>query len=266
MKKLLFIVVAAVAMMACNSAVDSPDFPAKDKKAVDKATVEAVSQIGQSAAKIDTYLTNAGYAKVEGVVLNAPKRVPAKMKAPAADATYAVYVYGLDPQYIDEKADPAVAQFNNVISKGNTVVVVIAIFVDDQLMEMATLMSVGAGKKVNQKYVTLTNDMYATLPSSALQANWEGTAQLEDAKEAEYTKHDDFAAAISGAPAGVVADEFGYAITGVNAALMTYEGFAYMGYWDNPTAKEVEEQTKKGFEPYVSAEIIVADISLLMEE
>lgn len=262
MKKLLFIAVAALTLIACGSPKDNPELPAKDKKALDKATVEAVACIGQSPAKVAELLTSAGYVKVEGVKLEAPKRIAAKTKAPAAGATYDVFLYGLDASAIDKDAEFATAEFNKVISSGNSIILAFAIYYNDQLVEMITSICVAKGAKVNQKYTKISDEMYATLPANALATSWQGVIVTD--KEQKYTKREDYVAFIAGAQE-LQAEEFGYAATSVNLD-GTPAGFAYVCDWVNPDEKAVAEQTKDGYEPYVAGQIAVLDLALLLTE
>ena len=259
MKKLLFIAMAALTLIACGGGQNSPELPAKDKKALEKVTAEsAVKQLGASSASLDKYLKDAGYSKVEGVSASAPKRLQGKVKAPAAAETDAMYVYGVDPKAIDAEGEAAAEYVNAVLKKGNSVIIVYVVYMDDKMVELATSLIVNANKNANQKYVTLSDEMYATLPESALMVQWSGATAI-GGKQAEYTKHEDFNAALTGAEA-VIAEEMGYAITSAN-----YDGFAYVGEYENPNEAEKQAQAKDGFEPYALILTAVLDISLLME-
>ena len=258
MKKFLFIAMAALTLMACGTPKDNPELPAKDKKAFDKATVEAVACIGQSSAKVAELLTSAGYVKLEGIKLEAPKRIAAKTKAPAAGATYEVFLYGLDASAIDKEAEFATAEFNKVISKGNSIILVYVVYYNDQMVEVVSNLCTAKGSKVNQKYTKTSDEMYATLPASALMTSWEGKVAADS--EQKYTKHDDYVAFIAGAQE-LQAEEMAYAVTSTN-----YDGFAYICDWINPDEKTVAEQTKEGYEPYALEQVAVLDLALLLQD
>ena len=258
MKKFLFMAVAALALIACGGQ-NSPELPAKDKKALATVTAQAaVQQLGASSASLDKYLKDAGYSKVEGVSASAPKKLQGKVKAPAATESYAMYVYGVDPKAIDAEGEAGAEYLNAALKKGNSVIIVYVVYADDKMVELATSLIVNANKYANQKYVTLSDECYATLPESALMVNWSGATEIAG-KEAEYTKHADFDAALIGAENAAAASEMGYAITSTN-----YDGFAYVGEYENPDEAAQQAQKKDGYEPYAVIITAVLDLSLLL--
>ena len=59
MKKVLFTIMAAVVLMSCGGSANDPEISANDKKAMKKASCDAVAQLGENKANVDTYLTSA---------------------------------------------------------------------------------------------------------------------------------------------------------------------------------------------------------------
>jgi len=258
MKKILFMAVIAVAFMACGEK-NGANLPSKDKKALDKVTVQAIEMIGQSAASVEKALLNAGFVKSDIDLMGAPKRMERKFQAPAASTTTEVmYVYGVDPEkFADDDEDASVAAFNSALKKGS-IIVAYVVFTGDKLYGIECIAIAQCAKNASRMYTDISDGLYAEIPDNALMSQWEG----EIAKKT-YTKQNEFVAAIAAAEDGITAAEQGYAVTA--AVGSAYEGFVYVGQWADPNAADKAQMEKKGYLPYVTAMLAVLDINALMQ-
>lgn len=263
MKKILFMAVIAVAFMACGEK-NGANLPSKDKKAMDKVTVQAIEMIGQSAASVEKALLNAGFVKTNidpmGDPMGAPKRMKHKFQAPAASSTTEVmYVYGVDPEkFSDEDEDANVAAFNSALKKGS-IIVAYAVFAGDKLYGIECIAVAKCAKGASSMYTNISDGMFAEIPSDALMSKWEGAIAKKS-----YTKQNEFVAAIAAAEDGITAQEQGYAVTA--AVGSAYEGFVYVGQWADPDAATKAEMEKDGYLPYVTAIFAVFDINAAMQQ
>ena len=258
MKKILFMAVIAVAFMACGEK-NGANLPSKDKKALEKATVQAIELIGQSAASVEKALLNAGFVKTDIDLMGAPKRMKHKFQAPAASSTTEVmYVYGADPEkFSDEDEDANVAAFNSALKKGS-IIVAYVVFAGDKLYGIECIAIAQCANGASRMYTDISDGLFAQIPDNALMSQWEGAIAKKS-----YTKQNEFVAAIAAAENGITAEESGYAVTG--AVGSAYEGFLYAGQWADPDAATKAEMEKDGYLPYVTAMFAVLDISALMQ-
>lgn len=258
MKKILFMAVIAVAFMACGDK-NGANLPSKDKKALDKVTVQAIEMIGQSAASVEKALLNAGFVKSDIDLLGAPKRMERKFQAPAASTTTEVmYVYGIDPEkFADDDEDAGIAAFNSALKKGS-IIVAYAVFGSDKLLAIECIAVAKCAKGASSMYTNISDGMFAEIPSDALMSKWEGAIAKKS-----YTKQNEFVAAIAAAEDGITAQEQGYAVTA--AVGSSYEGFLYQGIWTDPDAETKAKMEKDGYLPYVTAMLAVVDINAAME-
>ena len=255
MKKILFIAVVAFAFMACGGGNNGAELPSKDKKAFNKVTVEALDLVGQSAANVDKTLSDAGFQKVT-VPTAAPKRVKGQFKALAEEAEV-MYIYGIDPADFDMEEEEGIAVFNKTIKK-NSIIVVYAMYVGDKLEMLESSVIVQWAKGNSRIYTDVSDGLYKQIPEDAVQVIWKGVTSGKN----EYAKQDEFVAAIAAAEDGIVAQEQGIAINAITAA--GYDGFVYIGVWQNPTEKERNEMEMDGFLHYAVASFGVGDIAGFM--
>ena len=52
MKKVLFTIMAAVVLMSCGGSANDPEISANDKKAMKKASCDAVAQLGENKCSV----------------------------------------------------------------------------------------------------------------------------------------------------------------------------------------------------------------------
>lgn len=254
--------IVALTLMACGNSKNGAEMPAKDKQAVENATSGALNQIGKSQAEFDKFLTDAGFLKVESSLGAPAKHLQAKHKAPAAKDASTVeveYVYGLTlAEYSMTDQSAIAARQNEILKKGNTIIVIYAAFSSNKLMMVEASMAVAANKKANTFYTGISDKYLATIPSDAVQSSWSGA--LGAKAENVYQKHDEFVAAIAAAESGVTAAEMGYALMNPT----TYDGFGYITNWLNPDADQIAKQAEQGYDPYAIASCAGMDMMVLL--
>ena len=232
MKKILLMAVVAVAFMACKS--NGADMPKADKSAMSAVTTNAVSQLGESSAKVEKNLVDAGFVKVKGGKL--PTFAPALKKAQlkAADgAVQVMYAYNLPENYGEMDEEEAVAYINKIMAKGETCIMVAVSFEDDELSGMATAYIVPVKKNINLFYTEISDDLYSQLPK---QSAWVGYAAEPGEKEGdEYLDHKKFVSKVAAAEA-IQTEE--------SAECLNY---GYAGVWANPDEEQQAELEKAGF-------------------
>lgn len=249
MKKIFLMAMVAVFFMACDGSKNGAEMPAKDKKVVEQVTSGAVSLVGQSEANIDKTLLDAGFVKIGNAAASAPKHLQPKNRVPAAqeaDAVQVVYAYGITAEeYAMEDEAAVAARQNEILKKGNAIVLVYAGFQNDQLLMLSSVIAVKKKDKINSFYTDISDKYYNAIPSDAEAVQWAGTIGKKNEKT--ITKHDEFVAEIAAAEA-VTATEVGIALRDSK----TYEGFGYMTNWLNPDAEQEAAQVEAGYVPYVT--------------
>ena len=243
----------AVAFMACGDK-NGANLPSKDKAAINEVTVEAVAMIGDDAASVDKALLAAGYTKADISMMSAPKRIQRKFQAPAAKEEEQAYVYGIDPKYLTEEEEDAAA-FNKALKNGS-IIIVYVMYVGDKLYAIESVTMAQCAKGASRLYTDISDGLYKQIPADAADKYWSGASEKKS-----YTKQEEFVADITAAEDGIVAQEQGYAITGVSAA--GYEGFFYQGAWADPDAETKEYMEEEGNLPYAVAAVAVADVNAL---
>lgn len=235
MKKFLLMAMVAVAFMACNE--NGASVPSSDKKAVKAVTTDAVSMVGQEPAKVEKFLTSAGFTKVEATdgIAKVSARYVRAPKAKAAEEVSVQYVYNLptDYQSMDEAAGAQYVQ--NLLDKGECLVMVITIYKDNKLMVVSTNVFAPLKDNINLLYTQNSDGLFAQLPApNGTTSFWQGGIRQG---EKSYTDHAEYVAAIAAAKA-ISAEEQGYAIKNLDPAKMTAEGFGFYCLWENPDEAE----------------------------
>ena len=258
MKKILLMAMVAFAFMACEGG-NGAEMSSKEKKAVDAATVSAVSQIGNSPAAVDKALTAAGYKKADASVANAPKRIKSAYMKAAAATTEVIYLYGIEPKDLELAEKDQIAKQNQILAAGNSVIIVYAIFVDDKLAMMETNVIAPKKEKINQNYATTSDNFYAQIPANAQQSQWMGMIAQN-----RYEDHAKFIAAVVAAQA-IEAQESALVLMSANQQTEEYDGYAYAAMLQNPDEDEVKAIEKDGMTPYVLMTYGVVDLNYYLE-
>ena len=266
MKKILFMAMAAVVLMACGDG-NGASVPSKDKTAVIAASADAVELIGAEPAAVDKKLTAAGYTKMDmPASLEAPKlnkkaikQIPA-LKA-EDDAEEVLYVYNLPEESKNWGEEEFLAYQNKLMKDGKVIAYAIVSFQEGKMTMMVTEMVVGYSAKANLLYTEISNKLYAQLPEKekALQIRWQGAVSTPDAEQQQFEVQADYVKAIEAANNGVQAQEMGYAILNSD-----YDGTAYQGGWYAPGTEDTQAMEKEGVTPYASGYMMVADLKAIM--
>ena len=232
MKKVLFTIMAAVVLMSCGGSANDPEISANDKKAMKKASCDAVAQLGENKANVDTYLTSAGYVKVD-VNVNDYMPAPARKKvietAKASQADTINYVYGVNVNAISDYSSSQAA-IESALGNNGAVISLQAIFYDGKLVEIKSGVLMNVKSNIKPVFVEISDLLYNAIPANAVQTQWYGY---------KCADHAEFDAAIAGSQA-LKAYEFALVITKADVSAMTLEGYVYANFLYVPTDDEAE--------------------------
>lgn len=232
MKKVLFTIMAAVVLMSCGGSANDPEISANDKKAMKKASCDAVAQLGENKANVDTYLTSAGYVKVD-VNVNDYMPAPARKKlietAKASQADTINYVYGVNVNAISDYSSSQAA-IESALGNNGAVISLQAIFYDGKLVEIKSGVLMNVKSNIKPVFVEISDLLYNAIPANAVQTQWYGY---------KCADHAEFDAAIAGSQA-LKAYEKAFVITKADVSTMTLEGYVYANFLYVPTDDEAE--------------------------
>ena len=232
MKKVLFTIMAAVVLMSCGGSANDPEISANDKKAMKKASCDAVAQLGENKANVDTYLTSAGYVKVDANVndyMPAPARKKLIETAKASQADTINYVYGVNVNAISDYSSSQAA-IESALGNNGAVISLQAIFYDGKLVEIESGVLMNVKSNIKPVFVEISDLLYNAIPANAVQTQWYGY---------KCADHAEFDAAIAGSQA-LKAYEFALVITKADVSAMTLEGYVYANFLYVPTDDEAE--------------------------
>lgn len=232
MKKVLFTIMAAVVLMSCGGSANDPEISANDKKAMKKASCDAVAQLGENKANVDTYLTSAGYVKVDANVndyMPAPARKKLIETAKASQADTINYVYGVNVNAISDYSSSQAA-IESALGNNGAVIALQAIFYDGKLVEIKSGVLMNVKSNIKPVFVEISDLLYNAIPANAVQTQWYGY---------KCADHAEFDAAIAGSQA-LKAYEKAFVITKADVSAMTLEGYVYANFLYVPTDDEAE--------------------------
>lgn len=242
MKKVLFTIMAAVVLMSCGGSANDPEISANDKKAMKKASCDAVAQLGENKANVDTYLTSAGYVKVD-VNVNDYMPAPARKKlietAKASQADTINYVYGVNVNAISDYSSSQAA-IESALGNNGAVISLQAIFYDGKLVEIKSGVLMNVKSNIKPVFVEISDLLYNAIPANAVQTQWYGYVNAET----QCADHAEFDAAIAGSQA-LKAYEIAFVITKDDVSAMTLEGYDYANFLYVPTDDEAEAMKEK---------------------
>ena len=242
MKKVLFTIMAAVVLMSCGGSANDPEISANDKKAMKKASCDAVAQLGENKANVDTYLTSAGYVKVDANVndyMPAPARKKLIETAKASQADTINYVYGVNVNAISDYSSSQAA-IESALGNNGAVILLQAIFYDGKLVEIKSGVLMNVKSNIKPVFVEISDLLYNAIPANAVQTQWYGYVNAET----QCADHAEFDAAIAGSQA-LQAYEIAFVITKVDVSTMTPEGYVYANVLYVPTDDEAEAMKEK---------------------
>lgn len=242
MKKVFFTIMAAVVLMSCGGSANDPEISANDKKAMKKVSSEAVAQLGENKANVNTYLTSAGYVKVDANVnlyMPAPARKKGFETAKASEADTINYVYGVNVNAISDYSSSQAA-IESALGKNGAVIALQAIFYEGKLVELESGVLMNVKSNVKPVFIEISDSLYNAIPANAVNTQWFG--YIND--ETECADHAEFDAAIAGSQA-TQAQEAAFIVTKVDVSTMTFEGYGYGNYLYVPTDEEAEAMKKE---------------------
>lgn len=237
MKKVLFTIMAAVVLMSCGGSANDPEISANDKKAMKKASCDAVAQLGENKANVDTYLTSAGYVKVDANVndyMPAPARKKVIETAKASHADTINYVYGVNVNAISDYSSSQAA-IESALGNNGAVISLQAIFYDGKLVEIKSGVLMNVKSNIKPVFVEISDLLYNAIPANAVQTQWYGYVNAET----QCADHAEFDAAIAGSQA-LQANEIAFVITKADVSTMALEGYGYANILYVPTDDEAE--------------------------
>ena len=257
MKKFLLMAVAAIAFMACGNEKNPAELPAKDKQMLESVSTKAVELIGKNAADVNKYMTEAGLAKAN-VAASAPKRMQAKADVKAAQVSYEVYLYGITAEDVNGEDISAAAQQKAL--KSGSIIMALVEYIDGKMAIVEAHTYFGITKDANKVYAEISDKYFAAIPEKALYTVWNGAID-----KTEYTKHDEFGAAILAAEA-VTASESANIVNSMDMTTGVYDGYVYVGAFNHPTEEAAKKQEEAGYTPFVTVVTGVADINAILQD
>lgn len=247
MKKILLMAMVAFAFMACNG--NGADVPSKDQKAIDAATVQAPSLIGQAPAAVDKALVKAGFTQADVEFARVAKRhLPAR--APqmqnAEEPVQVTYLYNITEEMMKDESK-GIPYANSVLAKGNCIVIVAAMYVEDKLAGIGCNVMVPMKDNCSLIYTTVSDGLFKQMPKiDNVYATWQGQVG-----ETVYADHAAFVSSIAAAKA-VEANEQG--------AYMG-KGYCYAGYWGYPDEAEIAARQAKNEGIFADCSMFVIDLA-----
>ncbi len=235
MKKIFFLAVVAVVFMACGGSGNGALLPDKDKKVLDKVTSESVALLLQNPTKVDQYLTDAGFEKIDYDFSSyiARRRIANQRQSKAtSEDRDALYLYGISAKEAHYDDDEFFNQQNKVLEKGNSVIIAYCHFEEGQLEGIEISYLVPEKKGINKIYTDISEALYDK------SVYWDGSVGKDKFKD-----HSEFVAAIIAAES-VSAIEEGASTSNPSSP------YVYSAGWTNP-AEYREEGSVKCAEGYL---------------
>lgn len=209
MKKLLYVAMAALVLMACNS--NEPKLVGKDKKMVDKASKEIVSLIGSPKADFVKKMEKAGFVQLEAPVVPVPARLQkSNLKRAAAEDFEVLYFCYNAPEenwqgmeYSVSSEEEAMAIYAKIAKSKKVYIECTAYFEEGELLGISGNTLSGRLEKINNFYLNASTNLYNSLPEDL---QWYGTTYAdvddwdseENGQKFENKARNDFEVAISG--------------------------------------------------------------------
>lgn len=236
MKKVFFTIMAAVVLMSCGGSANDPEISANDKKAMKKVSCEAVAQLGENKANVNTYLTSAGYVKVDANVnlyMPAPARKKGIETAKASQADTLNYVYGVNVNAISDYSSSQAA-IESALGDNGAVIALQAIFYEGKLVELESGVLMNVKSNIKPVFIEISDSLYNAIPENAVQTMWQGNIG-----ETEYEKHPEFSVACASTEVKQ-ASEMAIIATSFDMTTMTPAGYGYATMLYVPTDEEAE--------------------------
>ena len=189
MKKILYVVMAALVLVACNP--NEPKIVSKDKKMIDKGSKEILSLLGQKQKDVKKAFEAAGYEDVTDEVIH-EGGLPQRFNLPAAKSATSIMAYAYNaPEDMsvmsgEEGEDEKIDFFNEIAASKKVLIEAMLYFNENNRLAQIMLIS-AAGQEVKNVpflYLTASTNIFASLekPLEADEYNWSG-ALMEDPSE-----------------------------------------------------------------------------------
>ena len=258
MKKILYVVMAALVLVACNP--NEPKVVSKDKKMLDKASQEVISLIGQKKKAVVKALEEAGFVEIEKTTLD-PIAERHGVTKRQFDESFQILYFAYNPgdedwEGLDAMDVDDIAEFIESIVEAKKVYLELQVVFDEGLL-VGIQGNIVAGKEIqniNQLYLLCSKNIYN---SCSDEKKWDATiyetyADYDAEKNAKTfsgdRKREKFETAISSAEPtdGLYVDE---TISDHNEEIDN-NVFASLG-WNNPDEDQVEMMEDNDFLPYI---------------
>lgn len=237
MKKILFLAMAAVALMACNGA-GGAGVPASDKKAINAASGDAFAMVGKAKADVDKAFKNAGFTLVS---TNNPAGMPSRFKAPAAklaEPQMVVNIYGYNYPNVKTQEEFNAA-LDSLMGAGKSFAMAYTYFLNDTLILGQTAVQMPCMEGIGTNFAENSDKFFKVIDiKGAMNQSWQGGVFNDEEKEFTDGEHAAFTKFIvDNQKNGLEAQEQGAVILSRNG-----DGFEYLAYLFIPDEEDKEDQ------------------------
>lgn len=265
MKKVLFMAMAAVALMACNGNggggnTPSKNVPEADKKAYTAASADLMALVGKDVAQTEKALKDAGYVKLEMEAEAAGALAPAKYKIPAAQKAgieESLFVYNFPENVVEMGEQEGKKYLDGLIAAGKGYAMAYVYSYRNAMVLVESNACLAITADANKMFAGISEKLYAGMPQTAIQKYYNGMNLI--AKDTTiFDANQAFVEAIAKIDGAVIASEMAIAITSQQA-----DGFAFLDSWVNPDDATKEAMKGKGFTPYINASFLLGDYQMV---
>lgn len=205
MKKILYVAMAALVLMACNS--NEPKVVSKDKKALIEVTKSASSLIGQPIATADAKLLKLGYVDMTDQIHMPARLAPRKLKAEEEGGSR-VYYYNVSSIDDFETEEKSIACMNSVIEAKKLLIMAQVGFDEKENVTFIMMQYIGGQEidNIHNLYLNAEKHLYGALVDNVV---WGAVVAEADDMEnfKEFTDHAKFETAFEELALPVVEEE-----------------------------------------------------------
>ena len=264
MKKVLFMAMAAVALMACNGNgggnTPSKNVPEADKKAYTAASADLMALVGKDVAQTEKALTDAGYVKVEMEAGVAGALAPAKYKIPAAQKAAieeSLFFYNFPENVAEMDEQEGKKYLDSLIAAGKGYAMAYVYSYQNTMVLVESIACLAITADANKMFAGISEKVYAGMPQTAIQKYYNGSNVI--AKDTtKFETNQAFVEAIAKIDGAVIASEMAIAVTS-----QQYDGLAFLDSWVNPDDATKEAMKGKGFTPFINASFLLGDFQMV---
>lgn len=231
MKKILYLAVVALLMIACTS--EEPNVNS-DKKVINSLSSSILNLIGEDSAKVEKEFGKWGFKKIEN---------------PYSSECSVVYVY--DPI---NQSNPVfdldeLSMVYNVITKDRVYIYAAPIYIDNKLGIVYIYAYVPLVENVGAIYMSASENLYKAIQKIYEQTSWYGAINFEGsyyAQEGRSAEYETSQRAIFEATMAKYINTFS-----AFESSWPENGNGYASQWINPSEEERQEAFAEGSWPYV---------------